>query len=112
MIENTSGLEPVEYKVLVKPDEVKEKIGSIYIPETAQEQKGLAEVKGTLIAVGGRAFEDFGEGKPQPGQRVLFAKYGGKVVSGADGKTYRLLTDKDITCKVLDERAAVYSEVF
>ena len=45
------------------------------------------------------------------GERVLFAKYGGKIVSGADGETYRLLNDKDITAIVRDERVAVHTEV-
>jgi co-chaperonin GroES (HSP10) len=109
---NTSGLQPVEFRVLVLPDEISEKVGSIFIPDAKRDKDQFAQFKGTLIAVGGRAFEDWGadRAKLMPGVRVLFARYAGKPLDGADGKTYRVVSDKDISVIVTDEAAQVASE--
>ncbi len=107
-MKNESGLRPVEYKVLVKPDLVSEKIGSILIPDQEHERMGWAQVKGTLVAMGARAFEDFPEAEKAilaPGARVYFDKHTGINLEGADGDTYRLITDKEVAGVVTDERA-------
>lgn len=109
-IENTSGIIPIEYKALVLIDKSHEKIGSIFIPDDVKDQKDMAEVKGTLVAHGGKAFEDFGEPRPMAGDRIMIAKYAGKLVKGADDKEYRIVSDKDVSSIVVDERAKV-SEV-
>lgn len=106
-IENTSGIVPIEYKVLVLIDKTAEKIGEIYIPDSVKDQKDLAEVKGTLITHGGKAFEDFGDPKPKSGDRIMIAKYAGKLVKGADDKEYRIIQDKDVSSIITDERAKV-----
>lgn len=95
-MENPSKLKPVEYKVLVKPDKVDEMIGSIFIPPSERSRQQLAEVKSTLVAVGGNAFSDWQIPIPEPGQKVYIAKYSGIVVKGEDGEEYRLCNDKDI----------------
>lgn len=112
---NASGLVPVEFRVLVKPDDLGKdehghKIGSVYIPDTAKERQELAQARGTLIAAGGRAFEDFGSPSPVPGDRVWFAKFGGVPIKGADGLMYRLISDKDVGCLIFDERAEVVKD--
>lgn len=98
---NQSGIDPVEYKVLVLPDPVEEvsKGGIVLSVESVKERERMAQVKGTLVAVGGNAFEDWNS-KPEPGNRVMIAKYAGVVAPGADGKEYRLCNDKDI-CAVI-----------
>lgn len=96
---NESGITPVEYKVLVLPDEIPEKTesGILYRPETAREKEQWAQVKGTCIAIGGNAFEDWQGNKPQAGTRILFAKYAGiRDIQGADGRKYQAINDKDI----------------
>ena len=42
------NIRPMDDRILVKPDEKKEKIGSLYIPETAKEKPLIGEV----IAIG------------------------------------------------------------
>ena len=99
---NRSGLQPVEYKVVVLQDEVEEKTkGGIYIPQDTRDKEQMAEVNGTLIAAGGLAFCDGLNGpwpgeKPKPGDRVLVSKYAGFVFEGKDGKQYQCCQDKDI----------------
>ena len=111
MMSNDSGLVPVEFKVLVKPDVIEEKSrGGVFIPDNARERQELAQARGTLVVSGGRAFEDFGSPRPKAGDRVWFAKYGGVPIKGADGLMYRLISDKDVGCLITDERAQVVKD--
>jgi len=94
---NLSGIRPVEYKVLVLIDET-EKVtkGGIILTHDHKERADMAQVKGTLIAVGGNAFQDWQGEVPKPGDRVMIAKYAGLVAEGNEGRMYRLASDKDI----------------
>lgn len=99
----TSGIKPTEYRVLVKPDPVERKTaGGIVLPETVAEQREMAQQKGTLVATGGNAFEDWAGEVPKVGDRILFGKYKGFEAEGADGEKYRLCNDKDVTA-ILEE---------
>jgi co-chaperonin GroES (HSP10) len=99
-MKNPSGINPLDLRVLVKPDAVADKIGSIFIPDQERERRGMAECRATLVAVGENAFCEVKGSKPSPGQRVLIAKYAGIVTKGDDGEEYRLCNDSDI-CAVL-----------
>lgn len=100
---NRSGILPVEYKVLVKIKsddkteygESKTK-GGIIIAKQTTEREEMAKVEGTLIDIGGSAFDDWKGLVPKPGDQVLIAKYAGSVVEGLDEEEYRLCSDKDI----------------
>lgn len=98
MVDNPSGIQPVEFKCLVKLDPVVGKIGSIMIPDIAKERQQMAETHATLIAVGGNAFSDWQGVIPQPGDRVLISKYSGQPPrqTDTDADLYRLINDKDI----------------
>lgn len=103
---NDSGLQPMEYNVVIKMDPTEEKVGSIIIPVTKQERDELATDQGTLIAVSPHAFSyaDWPEGAvpPKPGDRVMFAQYAGRLwkPKGDNGPVYRILKDKDIVAVV------------
>ena len=111
---NESGIRPVEFKILIKPDAVEEvTAGGIIKPEKAHEMESWAQVKGTLVAAGSRAFEDFGKDERatlSPGARVYYRKYEGIVLTGADGDEYRLCTDKDVGGVVENESAVPISK--
>lgn len=93
---NASGITPLEFKVLILPDDVdKVSAGGIYMPDIRHEREEWAQVRGTLVATGGRAFEDWPDA-PSVGAEVYFAKYQGILVPGDDGKEYRLCNDKDV----------------
>lgn len=104
---NTSGITPLDVRVLVKPDAAKDKVGSILLPEAVKEQDKFAQMKGTLVAVGANAWCEAKAGAgfvaPEPGARVLIAKYGGIVVKGDDGDDYRIMNDSDVTGILGDE---------
>lgn len=95
---NTSGIVPTDLNVLFYPDPVEEKTsGGIILPEQAKEKQKYATVKGTLVAIGVNAFNEWGQdAAPELGARVLTAQYAGLNIEGTDGRAYRLCNDKDI----------------
>ena len=107
--QNKSGIRPVEYKILIKPDAVEEKtVGGIIKIERTHEMEQWAQVKGTLVAIGAKAFIDWPDEERAilvPGARVYYRKYEGIIIEGADDEEYRLCTDKDIGGVVENESA-------
>lgn len=103
---NTSGREPLDQRVIVLPDPVEDKVGSIYLPDQTKEQQKWAQAKGTLVAVGACVWSEAkatrGFVAPEPGARVMFAKYGGVTFKGDDEREYRIMNDEDVTA-VLQE---------
>ena len=101
---NPSGIEPLEFKVLVTPLDVEQKTsGGIILPETTQDKEQVAQMKGKIEAVSPFAFDyaDWGDiSKPKAGDTVIMARYSGITVKGKDGKDYRLINDKDIAAKI------------
>lgn len=87
-------LKPLGDRVIVEPKkESEEKIGSLYIPDTAKEKPQI----GTVIAVGQGKYED---GKLVPmevkaGDTVLYGKYSGTEIKQA-GKEYLIIRESDI----------------
>lgn len=100
MMQNSSGIFPTEYKVLIAPKVVEERTkGGIIIPDESKDREQFAQMEGTLVACSPLAFtyDDWkGAKPPKPGDRVLFAKFAGAKVTGKDGKEYRLTNDKDV----------------
>lgn len=112
-VSNTSGIRPCGDRVLVLPDKIDQKVGMIEIPDTVAERHGLAQIIGTVVAIGPDAWTHFTEkgkegavvrGFSNPfakvGDKVMFAKYGGLQVRGKDEKEYRLINDIDVTAIV------------
>jgi chaperonin GroES len=95
---NTSGLQPVDQKVLVLPDPAEEKTSfGLIIPESVRDKNKYATMECTLIAVGANAFIEWGKGNGlAPGDRILMAQYAGARTKGADGQEYILMNDEDI----------------
>lgn len=105
---NDSGLQPVEYKVLIRPEQIEEtdpmlakaRAMGLQLTQDTTERERMAQVKGTLVAVGGNAFQDWQEPRPKVGDVVYYAKYAGLNVPGKDGVEYRLAQDKDVSAIV------------
>lgn len=102
---NKSGLLPIEFKVLIELDEIGKmtKSGKLFVPDTVREIEQMKQVKATLIAAGGNAFEDMLAPIPKVGDRVYVARAAGYNVTGKDGKQYRLMNDKDIAAIIIEE---------
>lgn len=103
-MENKSGIRPVEYKVLIKPEKVKEKAEDslIIMPDTVREKEQFSVTKGQVVAVSPMAFTNpEWLDPPKVGDTVYFDKYGnGAEVEGADGETYWLMHDKKIAAVI------------
>lgn len=103
---NKAGIKPLEYNVLIKPDEVGEKMGSVFIPDDVRDKEQVASTTGTVIALSPAAFT-YEEDMPtvEEGDRVVFARYAGMKVDGTDGKDYLMVKDKSI-CGILVDQGA------
>lgn len=103
---NTSGVIPLDLRVLVRPDAAEAVTrGGIILPEPEVDKQKYAQCKATIIAVGENAFEEAAArspafAKPKAGDRVLIAKYHGVMITGDDGVDYRLLNDEDVTARL------------
>ncbi len=83
------------HRVLVKPEEVKEKSeGGIEIPETSRERIELAVTKAEVVGFGPDAFNETTL-EVSIGDTVIFAKYAGLPVESEDVK-YRIMNDIDV----------------
>ncbi|MDH7602555.1 MAG: co-chaperone GroES [Armatimonadota bacterium] len=88
-------IKPLGDKVVVEPVEEEEKSpGGIILPDTAKKKPQ----EGIVVAVGpGKVLDDGSRGEMavKPGDRVIYAKYGGTEVT-VDGKEYVILDQDSI----------------
>ena len=98
---------PCGHRILVKPERLHEvdptfksaKNAGLFIPAMAQRQEQAAVDKGHVVAVGPSAFKDFGgEAWCKVGDKVAFAKYGGKFIDDDN----LILNDEDVVCVLKD----------
>jgi len=95
------NIKPSGQLVLVRVDKAPEKSsGGIVLPQDVRERDARTSVRGTLAAVGPKAWQnpvDEGVPRAQVGDTVLFAKYAGVEVDADSADVfYRLMTDEDI----------------
>jgi len=96
---NESGINPVGWRVLIKPQEVKEvsQGGIILTTEKSKEREQMGNTTGIVIAMGDQCYADELTSWCKVGDKVIFAKYAGLLYLGKDGHQYRMVNDKDIT---------------
>ena len=100
-------IKPVDYKVLIKPEKVDDKSeGGLYIPETVREREEFSVDRGKIVDFGDAFFEKLLGPVPQIGDKVIFNRYAGSLITikNDDGsrENYRLCNDKDI-CAIIEE---------
>ncbi len=100
---NTSGFWPIRDRALVLPDEIKEttESGLLVKPQTVMEREQMRQLKATLIALGGDAFDkgtpdEWNPPLPKVGDRIYVKVAAGVLHNGTDGKIYRIINDADI----------------
>lgn len=100
------NIEPIEFNVLIRQDEIpkKTKVGLI-LPEDQVDKRKHAQTLGTLVATSPLAFSyaDWPDGsrKPEVGDRVVFARFAGTFVDDpAGGEEFRVVKDKDIVAVI------------
>lgn len=103
-IENTSGLKPLGRAVLTKPYEPEKKTSTIFIPHEVQDRMTQVDTRVIVIELGEHCWPD----EPQrafPGDKVMVAKFSGALIRGtADDELYRMVNDKDIYVKIVEEK--------
>ena len=100
---NTSGLKPLGRAVLIEPKDPEKMSTTIAIPESARDRMQMAEQRAVVIEVGPCAWDDESEPRASEGDVVLVTKYAGVMAQGSlDGKTYRLVNDRDIFCRITE----------
>jgi co-chaperonin GroES (HSP10) len=95
------GMHPVEYNCIVAPATVPEKTkGGVILGDQTREMIGLAYQIGRLVELSPIAFNydkwPTGSHPPKVGDVVWYARYAGGLVTGRDGREYRIIKDKDI----------------
>ncbi|MEQ8352509.1 MAG: co-chaperone GroES [Leptospiraceae bacterium] len=88
------AVKPLSDRIVIVPrEEAEEKVGSIYIPDSAQEKP----LEGTVEAVGPGRVENGERVTPtvKKGDRVLYGKYSGTEIK-TDGKEMLIVREADI----------------
>lgn len=98
--ENTSGIEVVGHRILLRPVQLEGKIGLIALDSATSKKNQLAQVHGQVVAMGADCYID----KVKPwcaiGDWVTHTAYQGRLETGLDGHTYRTINDLDVIHKV------------
>tara|TARA_R100001377_G_scaffold62990_1_gene38706 strand:+ start:166 stop:579 length:414 start_codon:yes stop_codon:yes gene_type:complete len=95
---------PMNWKVLVQPNQVKMKTaGGILLPETSKDNEEYLTAHGTVCALGDLAYRDRDTGErwksgvlPKNGDRVTYGKYAGQKIV-VKGVKFLLLNDDELT---------------
>jgi co-chaperonin GroES (HSP10) len=100
---------PLGYTVLVQPDPVDEKIGSIVVVKETRESDMNARMTGEVLAISDAAFagdHEVNKGKVAVGDRVLYRRYSGVKVEDRTDEIEQprvLVNDIDILAKMIDD---------
>lgn len=95
---NGSGLKPLGVAVLLEEFKPERKVGQIVIPESVKGRQAMIDNRARVLAVGESAWHDEPVPRAKPGDVVLVTQFAGFMASGADGKLYRLVNDRDVFC--------------
>ena len=95
---------PLNWKVLVQPNQVKAKTsGGIYLPESSKDNEEYLTAHRTVCRLGDLAYRDRATGerwrseiRPKGGDRVTYGKYAGQKIV-VKGVKFLLLNDDEIT---------------
>ena len=104
--ENTSGYQATGFLILLRPYEIaKVSKGGIVLVDETQERAMLQDQRAVVLDIGAAAWCDEPEARCQIGDRVLISRYAGQLITGLDGKKYRLVNDKDIGCRIVGKES-------
>lgn len=98
------------FRVLVKPDPIKEKTQGGIIIQTNKVLEKNATTTGVVISVGPEAFRSFNRTAGfqdyvpwvKVGDRVSYAKYAGKWIDEGD-EEFLMLNDEDVVARIVND---------
>ncbi len=88
------NVQPLDDRVLVKPQDMEEKVGSIIIPDTAKEKP----MEGEVIATGPGKIGKNGKRIPlevKAGDKIMFSKYAGTEIK-IEGEEHLFMNESEI----------------
>jgi len=96
-------IQPVWGRVLVRPDDISEtdptfkaaKEAGIYIPDDDLKKEQVKQIEGTIIAMGGNAFEQWLGQIPLVNDRIIYDLYAGTNIL-LDGQKHQIINDTDV----------------
>lgn len=94
-------LQPLHDRLVVKRNDAEEKIGSLFIPDTAKEKP----VRGVVLAVGEGKRDDLGKRitpDVKAGDEIIFGKYAGTELK-LDGELHVMLREDEVLAIVKRE---------
>lgn len=99
-----SDIRPVEYKAVILPDKVEDTTsGGILLPDSVRDRYEISMDKGVIVAVGEGFFQSLPGPVPCVGDRIMFDKHKGALVSvqiNGRMEKVRIINDKDV-CAIL-----------
>lgn len=93
------GLRATGFAMVVAVAPTPEQRNGIFMPDSVRDKEKLTEVKGRIVSMSPACFDfaSFPAGSaPKIGDAIQFARLAGVMTTGADGKEYRLLQDRDV----------------
>lgn len=98
-------IRPCGHRLLIKPDEVKEKTkGGIILAQSTLTQDKNAQERGTVLAIGSTCWDTFGDGSPwcKVGQVVFYPKYSGmRIKENPEDEDFIVaINDEDIVAVI------------
>lgn len=96
--------ETLGFRVLLRPDILKETKSGIVIASSDRNQAINAE-RGIIVAIGPEAFKAFGFASPfKVGDKVIYSKYGAKLLKDKEAdELYMICNDEDILVAIEEE---------
>lgn len=99
-----SGLFACGHAVLVRIFDADMYKGLIEIPETVKRGMHTSETRGIVMSVGEDAWVEERKPRAVVGDKIILGTYAGSVMVGVrDGKTYRMVNDRDIYCRYYEK---------
>jgi len=112
-------IRPVWGRVLVRPDDISDtdpalkaaKDAGIYVPDEDLKKEQYKQITGTIIAIGGDAFNEWSEwntenenenGIPEVGSRIIYDLYAGMDID-IQTITHQIINDTDVIAIIQDE---------
>ena len=90
---NSAYIRPVNDQILISPDavETETESGIKLMTDKELDRLELGQTEGVVVEIAPGVAVEFAVG-----DRVIFAKYSGLLLDGADGLRYRLVEKKDV----------------
>jgi co-chaperonin GroES (HSP10) len=79
--------------------------GGIILPDSERDKKDVTAMRGRLVSLGEAAFDyaKFDEPPLKVGDAVMIASLAGKRITGVDDKHYRIMTDRDLIGRIVED---------